>query len=401
MADSIYTKFGAVEAALAEAHHIASDKRTQFQARLRKFQRMGIPTRTPGLPPTKFTPFQIVELALAMQLTELGMAPERVVAVHKYVRGVAALAAGRAARESMNIINRVADRLGRKIPNLPASVPHTMLLIDPNNLENLTRAEGEQSQPAPYPGVYTTDRDPNILLEWLRSSPRYGVVNMTRLTWTVYKSFMPEPPGNFFSLLFIDTARITIDEKRRETRRTFDRFGDRSVRLLKESSDDDGLLWPAGVKESMIASALGQTFDWEFGEPDVSVDGTLVDIPMPFAQRVAFKIVEEDVSVEVVAAAAAALKEQAAKHPDAEVFTAVVVKASISFEIRSEDVINAAAEHGAAVLSVHFANRLFDYVARAVADYSNFKSVFTYEGLGDGDLQGVAPAEAQNSAPTG
>ena len=75
--------FGEVESRLARLHEIASDKRTQFQARLRNFQRIGIPAGVAsGRGKTVYyNPGHVVELALALELTQLGLLPERVAEV--------------------------------------------------------------------------------------------------------------------------------------------------------------------------------------------------------------------------------------------------------------------------------------------------------------------------------
>ena len=75
--------FGELESRLARLHEISSDKRTQFQARLRNFQRLGFPKgMSAGRGKTvHYSPGHVAELALVLELTQLGLLPERVVQV--------------------------------------------------------------------------------------------------------------------------------------------------------------------------------------------------------------------------------------------------------------------------------------------------------------------------------
>ncbi len=69
--------FGEVEAALAEVHHIASSKRTAFQARLKNFLRIGIPTYAASGRGRRgqYGAFELATMALAVELSQLGLAP--------------------------------------------------------------------------------------------------------------------------------------------------------------------------------------------------------------------------------------------------------------------------------------------------------------------------------------
>lgn len=75
--------FGEIEALLAELHDIADEKRTAFQARLKNFHRLGFPTHleTQKGKTARYRPGQLTELALALELTQLGMPPERTIRV--------------------------------------------------------------------------------------------------------------------------------------------------------------------------------------------------------------------------------------------------------------------------------------------------------------------------------
>jgi hypothetical protein len=71
--------FGELESMLAAVHDIADDKRTAFQARIKNFQRLGYPPnlKTEKGRATKYQPGDICLIALAFELTQLGLSPER------------------------------------------------------------------------------------------------------------------------------------------------------------------------------------------------------------------------------------------------------------------------------------------------------------------------------------
>ena len=75
--------FGQLEGRLARIHAIADPKRTAFQARLKNFQRLGFPPelRTSKGKTALYSPSLMTDMALAVQLTELGLAPDRVVTI--------------------------------------------------------------------------------------------------------------------------------------------------------------------------------------------------------------------------------------------------------------------------------------------------------------------------------
>ena len=72
-----------LEGQLANAHKIASSKRTAFAARLKNFHRLGFPTDLNSSKGRRslYSPGQVVEMAIAVELTQLGLTPERVVRV--------------------------------------------------------------------------------------------------------------------------------------------------------------------------------------------------------------------------------------------------------------------------------------------------------------------------------
>jgi hypothetical protein len=73
--------FGQLEAMLSVSHDIASDKRTAFQARLKNLHRLGLLSAL-GAGRGRAAQYRagdIVEMALALELSQLGLSPERVV----------------------------------------------------------------------------------------------------------------------------------------------------------------------------------------------------------------------------------------------------------------------------------------------------------------------------------
>ncbi len=79
MAADIAWTFGELEAVLASVHNIDQTKRTAFQSRLKNFHRLGYPL---GFKAVKgkaatYTPLQTIEMALAVEMTQLGLPPER------------------------------------------------------------------------------------------------------------------------------------------------------------------------------------------------------------------------------------------------------------------------------------------------------------------------------------
>lgn len=79
MSDRIAWTFGELEGVLSSVHFIDQSKRTAFQSRLKNFHRLGYPL---GFKAVKgkaatYTPLQIIEMALAVEMTQLGLPPER------------------------------------------------------------------------------------------------------------------------------------------------------------------------------------------------------------------------------------------------------------------------------------------------------------------------------------
>ena len=82
MAADIAWTFGELEGVLASVHGIDQTKRTAFQSRLKNFHRLGYPLgfRAVKGKAATYTPLQIIEMALAVEMTQLGLPPERAAA---------------------------------------------------------------------------------------------------------------------------------------------------------------------------------------------------------------------------------------------------------------------------------------------------------------------------------
>ena len=104
VADIAWT-FGELEGVLASIHFIDQSKRTAFQSRLKNFHRLGYPL---GFKAVKgkaatYTPLQIIEMALAVEMTQLGLPPERASFVLIRNRWPILMAAAMVARELQTI----------------------------------------------------------------------------------------------------------------------------------------------------------------------------------------------------------------------------------------------------------------------------------------------------------
>ncbi len=75
--------FGDIEAILAAQHRITDNNRTKFQARLKNLHRLGWPLNFASVKgkASLYDPGALADMALAVELTQLGLTPERVVHV--------------------------------------------------------------------------------------------------------------------------------------------------------------------------------------------------------------------------------------------------------------------------------------------------------------------------------
>lgn len=80
---AIALSYADVENVLAGLHRIADDKRVAFRARLKHLQRLGFPegVNTGTGKRVSYTLSMLFQLALAMELTQVGLAPKRIVKI--------------------------------------------------------------------------------------------------------------------------------------------------------------------------------------------------------------------------------------------------------------------------------------------------------------------------------
>lgn len=127
--------FGELESVLAHVHDIDQTKRTAFQSRLKNFHRLGYPIAfqaTKGRA-ASYSPCQIAEMALAVEMTQLGLPPERVTLVLGFNLWPTLMAFQIAARYLQETPEGFNDPREGKTP------PHSMFLyFDPAALNSLT-----------------------------------------------------------------------------------------------------------------------------------------------------------------------------------------------------------------------------------------------------------------------
>ena len=99
MDDLFKWTFGELEAVLAAVHGIDQTKRTAFQARLKNFHRLRYPIGFSAMKgkAATYSPLQIIEMALALEMTQLGLPPERATWVLTSNRWPTLMAVGMAA----------------------------------------------------------------------------------------------------------------------------------------------------------------------------------------------------------------------------------------------------------------------------------------------------------------
>lgn len=178
--------FGLLEAALAGRHGIASSKRTQFQARLRKFQRFDIPEGAGagrGVA-VKYDAGQIAETALALEFTQLGLTPERLTRVLRQNR----LAIGLSLRMSAISLLEKPDIV--PWDDRDEQLLHMFLYFDPNALRTLTDQEEEDWDWASASLFRSGAADlRDNLVAWTLENNRLSLINTTVMLGGVAASF--------------------------------------------------------------------------------------------------------------------------------------------------------------------------------------------------------------------
>lgn len=138
--------FGQLEGLLASQHSISDGMRTKFQARLKNLHRLHYPSHfqsTKGKA-TLYRARHVIDMALALEMTQLGLAPERIVGILS-VNGFATLMATRAAARhlSEDDVWPAFDGEGE----YSSQIPTIFLYFDPSGLADLTDMEPKRFGP--------------------------------------------------------------------------------------------------------------------------------------------------------------------------------------------------------------------------------------------------------------
>lgn len=168
--------FAKLESGLANWHTIHGSKRTAFQARLKNFLRLGFPPDTESTKgkPTEFSAWSAYQLAVALEMTQLGMPPERAIKVlipNSYAMAMAAQMAAEA------VHGMIAGKTSR------SDMLRMFLYFDPEALDSLTVDQDEDFSQAERTFFYGGH---GVLADMLRNldninDRRLAIVNVTSL----------------------------------------------------------------------------------------------------------------------------------------------------------------------------------------------------------------------------
>lgn len=253
--------FGELEAALAHVHEIDESKRTAFQARLKNFHRLRYPMGFSAIKgrAATYSPLQIADMALALEMTQLGLPPDRATSVlcsNRWPTLMALKMAARALAESPQEFDPHGER-----PDDPLSM---FLFFDPSALHALTLHMppeflpdfDQASNTFFYGGIGVVQEN---LVKWTSGSLcRLSLINVTALLHLIAHS--PFDQGSAHNIAY---------------RQSF-------LRQLCDDADTDMIAWEGG-DEAEEAQA------WGIMEREVI--GTSADlaermnIPFPRAER--------------------------------------------------------------------------------------------------------------------
>lgn len=180
--------FGEVEGALSRMHGIRDDRRTAFQARLKNFHRLGFPdgfVSSKGKA-SRYPPGAAFEMALAVEMTQLGLSPEVVIGLVDSITLIPRVAVLKAAADLSK------GSGGRQPPGMPANEksvdPEAVFLcFDPSGLRSLSGAvEGDASdyELAHQSGlcyVRSGDLGQSIVWRTTGSGSRIAIINVTNV----------------------------------------------------------------------------------------------------------------------------------------------------------------------------------------------------------------------------
>lgn len=199
MGSEVAVTFAELATVLGEMHDIAESKRTAFQARLKNFHRLGFPV---GLQTTKgkaatYNAGHMAEMALAVELTQLGLPPERVVRVLTLNWYPAAMAITMAARALLERPEGFDEREVKETDPLsmflyfdPTALASLMDDLDPSTFPDLDRA----SDTFFYGGEGVVREN---IVRWTSGSlNRISLINVTslldRLVWIPFLDDEPK-----------------------------------------------------------------------------------------------------------------------------------------------------------------------------------------------------------------
>lgn len=215
MADDISWSFAELESALAAIHSIDETKRTAFQARLKNFHRIKYPINFDSVKgrASRYSPCQIADMALAIELTQLGLPPERTVLVLSMNHWPTSMALMMAARELSAMPEGFASETGNGCE--PLSM---FLYFDPAALNSLTVVPAEI-----YPDLDMASNSffyggAGIIREgivnWTTGHvPRLSLVNVTAMLHLIAQPIEPEAVDQAEALKF---RRAFFDQLARE-----------------------------------------------------------------------------------------------------------------------------------------------------------------------------------------
>lgn len=176
--------FGQLESVLATIHGIVPNKRTAFQARLKNLNRLGLPT---GLEMRKgkatlYGVGEIIEMALAVEMTQLGLSPERVEDLIGSTYHSIGMAVGMAARD----LEESPDGFTSSAKIDPRAI---FLYFDPTALRSQTGPIQRQDGPDYFPdqardsfGYGDEEIVRKYLVRWTSTSaPRISLINVTSM----------------------------------------------------------------------------------------------------------------------------------------------------------------------------------------------------------------------------
>jgi len=217
MMSEVKQNFAELEHRLATIHAIDPARRSAFQSRLKNFHRLKFPRGFKAVKGKTFyyRPLEIVEIALAVEMTQLGLPPERTTLVLDQNRWSVLMAIELVARELRSDPSVWTSKAG-----LSENALAMFIYFDPSALHSLTSVPTVQEdterdqQPAPLfnVGVGVVSED---IARWTsRTSARLSIINVTHTVASVAQSQLAEGSAEdlayrreFFTLLEENAAK--------------------------------------------------------------------------------------------------------------------------------------------------------------------------------------------------